>query len=549
MSVEIPEGVKKYKQGPFTYVQKVLSSSYSPEKKYNLDRKINIGRVTSNDISKMHPNDNYFKYYSVEEVEYLETPNEFSDCLSIGNFLAFDKIVKSLELDDLLSNLLGNKSELLKSLVLYFIDSQKHVGQLFSKWLYKNYAYLTKKPSEGTISNLYNHDITDTIIIDFLCSWTRQASNFNFLEKIIISLDSTSINTSTSNVDLAEYGHSKGNECLPQINICYAINQDTGLPLFYDIYPGSINDQTQLELIVAKAHAYGFSNITLVMDRGYYCKKNIEFIENGNYDYIFMAKTYTKRLQDFFTAHKDEIKENPYYFLDQSNTYGMKKKTKVFEEMSRENYVYFFYSDEKSYVEKKNYNDKVIAFKKSLANVEKLNEGIAHTYKNYLEFETNDKNEILDISINKETQLKALQSAGFFMLVSNLDLDINILLETYKKRDIIEKTFRMLKSNLGNEKYYTNQPASIHAKTFATFIAAILRAQLKYLCKPYLNKHSNQTVNTILADLSKIEVTRINDVYQRRYALTARQKEILKCLGITEAEISEKVVEIKQKII
>jgi transposase len=61
-------------------------------------------------------------------------------------------------------------------------------------------------------------------------------------EAIYISYDSTNINTSAENMDMAEFGHAKDDPDLPQVNISYAVDQKDGTPLFYELYAGSVID-------------------------------------------------------------------------------------------------------------------------------------------------------------------------------------------------------------------------------------------------------------------------------------------------------------------
>ena len=54
------------------YVQKVLSTEYHPDKKYNTDsQRISIGKLISlNEEQRlMHPNEFYYSYYSINEDE------------------------------------------------------------------------------------------------------------------------------------------------------------------------------------------------------------------------------------------------------------------------------------------------------------------------------------------------------------------------------------------------------------------------------------------------------------------------------------------------
>lgn len=57
-----------------------------------------------------------------------------------------------------------------------------------------------------------------------------------------------------------EYGHAKEDKGLPVFN--YSIDYDCNNrePLFYEGYPGSIVDVSQLQCMLDKAMAYGYKN-------------------------------------------------------------------------------------------------------------------------------------------------------------------------------------------------------------------------------------------------------------------------------------------------
>ncbi|MGX9373186.1 hypothetical protein [Mycoplasma sp. 3398] len=53
-----------------------------------------------------------------------------------------------------------------------------------------------------------------------------------------------------------------------------------------------------------------YKSVTLVLDRGYFSKDNIQNIASENNDFIIMAKTYNKRLSNLLNIDEDFIKSN-----------------------------------------------------------------------------------------------------------------------------------------------------------------------------------------------------------------------------------------------
>lgn len=87
-----------------------------------------------------------------------------------------------------------------------------------------------------------------------------------------------------------EYGHAKEDKGLPVFN--YSIDYDCNNrePLFYEGYPGSIVDVSQLQCMLDKAMAYGYKNAGFILDRGYFSRENIKYMDKCGYDFVIMVK-------------------------------------------------------------------------------------------------------------------------------------------------------------------------------------------------------------------------------------------------------------------
>ena len=87
-----------------------------------------------------------------------------------------------------------------------------------------------------------------------------------------------------------EYGHAKEDKGLPVFN--YSIDYDCNNrePLFYEGYPGSIVDVSQLQCMLDKAMAYGYKNAGFILDRGYFSRENIKYMDKCGYDFVILDK-------------------------------------------------------------------------------------------------------------------------------------------------------------------------------------------------------------------------------------------------------------------
>ena len=59
---------------------------------------------------------------------------------------------------------------------------------------------------------------------------------------------------------------------------------------FYEEYPGSVTDVSQFTFMVDKVVEYGYRKISFILDRGYFSKDNIRYIDKNDYTFIIMCK-------------------------------------------------------------------------------------------------------------------------------------------------------------------------------------------------------------------------------------------------------------------
>ncbi len=127
-----------------------------------------------------------------------------------------------------------------------------------------------KRATKGKLSNnhpLFTQDMkiySDSTVSDFLHSITQdQSAGFlnewngtrNHREKIYISYDSTNKNSQAGDVEIVEYGKARVDMRFPVFNYAVGYNVNNREPLFYEKYPGSIVDISQLKLMPNKEKA------------------------------------------------------------------------------------------------------------------------------------------------------------------------------------------------------------------------------------------------------------------------------------------------------
>lgn len=136
-----------------------------------------------------------------------------------------------------------------------------------------------------------------------------------------------------------------------------------------------------------------------------------------------------------------------------------------------------------------------------------------------------------------------LNEKGFFFIVTSEDMDAQKALDIYRGRDNIEKMFRSLKSGIDFNKARVYTTESLKSKVFITFIAMIVRNAMFQNAEDIRKRNRKAyTVPAMISELENIECTRDNlGKYRRRYALTSKQKMILKQFGMDEKYIDRSI--------
>jgi transposase len=87
--------------------------------------------------------------------------------------------------------------------------------------------------------------------------------------------DITSLSSYSRQIGLLEYGYNREGESLEQVNLGLVVDKKKGIPLMYDLYPGSIVDVLTLVNTLKRVRAHGIHDYTLVLDRGFFSRNNV----------------------------------------------------------------------------------------------------------------------------------------------------------------------------------------------------------------------------------------------------------------------------------
>lgn len=557
--VKIPDshsGISQKTIRGTTYVYYSYSRKYDPVKKYTVARNTSIGKIEDPDSGLMIPNQNFFRFFPETETPEQKQSADRSGCLKIGAYLVLKKIISGRHLTEIADQIFGKNSGLFLDLAVYSIISENNAGQY-----YPDYAYNHPLFTEGM--RVYS----DSKVSDFIKSITRDQciafqnawnSTHDHREKIYISYDSTNKNCQAGDIDLVEIGRLKDDQGKPVLNYSIAYGENNSEPLFYEEYPGSIVDVSQLQLMLEKARGYGYEHAGFILDRGYFSRENIRYMDKCGYDFIIMMKGMKSLAKELILQVKGTFEDKREYNIRDYGVNGKTVKGRLYASDERDRYFHIYYSDHRKAHERDAVEARINRISDFLQSHEgtriDLSGSAFSKYFDLIYYHRGKSDECFEYGrertdvVNREIEL-----CGYFIIITSEKMNAEEALDLYKSRDASEKLFREDKAYLDNRSMRVSSEAALRSKILIEFTALIIRNRMHLLLKKRMVESSSKqnyfTVPAAVRELEKIEMIRQPDKnYRLDHAVTARQKDILRAFDMNEQNIRKQAIQINDQL-
>lgn len=538
--VKIPNPAGKItyrRKNDVDYVYYEYDRIYDKATKKTNPKRATIGKKSEEDPTKMQPNENYLKYFPDEDVPETIDRTMRSSCLKIGSWIVIRKIIEEYHLTAILGKYISKKDlGLVLDLTAYSIISEDNASQYYPEYAYNHPLFSNGMHiySDSKVSDLLQ-SMTEEMSVGFLNDWNV---NRDHREKIYISYDSTNKNCQAGDIEIVEFGHPKTDCGLPVFNYSIAYDTTNREPLFYEKYPGSINDVSQMQMMLDKAAGYGYKKVGFILDRGYFSKGNIKAMDKYGYSFVIMVKGMYDLVNSLVMEKKGTFENKWAKHIDEYDLYGITVKKKMYETDSKERYFHIYHSINKESSERTLLTKKLRQMKTYL--MQHTNEAVSFgpTFSKYFILHYNEKNEVFQFPEDRTDVIERENDlSGYFCIITSEEMTAKEALHLYKSRDTSEKLFRGDKSYLGDKSLRIYGDSSGESKIFIEFIALIIRNRiynyLKDEMKVLAKRPNYMTVPAALKELDKIEMVRLTDnIYRLDHAITATQKTILNAFGL-----------------
>jgi transposase len=427
-----------------------------------------------------------------------------------GELIPAMAVMKELGIGDMLDGIL-NEYESRAVQVMAFNRVLRPLPSLMleswyeSSYLCKMYPGLKLKSQQASelLERIGSNDVPE----QFMDRLTKAHSKGSALV-----FDITSLSSHSNQIDLLEYGYNREHNSLEQVNLGMVVDKKTGLPLMYDLYPGSIVDVLTLVNTLKRIRARGITEYSLVLDRGFFSKSNIRELIREKASFIIPANHTLKNVKELISACKD-IK-NPCYLQKFNDKIIYVKQVQLDIDGILLN-GFLYYSPSREQDEKEGFMSRLYDVRSKLEEKELQSwmkpqdtfESITGSMQSFFSYKVENNHFVVEIKNNAVVQ-RLNKMGRFLLLYHETTPSWDECLSMYKEKDIVEKAFKILKSDVRLKPLNVKKTETLKGLLFTCFIALSIRMRLLRLMKEkgLLKDYTIESMHLELEKVKKIEL-------------------------------------------
>lgn len=522
ISVPVPEGAHVRKAKGIVYV--VRESKYDSDKKYTLNKTVEIGRINSSDLSTMNPNNNYAMLF----------PKLFSECAQnkvapairrIGMLACTAAISTEIGLYQALINSCGPEfANFILDFAMYSIQTRTNVARDFAAVMSDQTLFSERNYEDSWISDFFSHRLTLSDIENFKEEWIRHFMEYGS-RKVWLCIDGSNNDCTCRECDFAEKGKAKSGKNVNIYSFMYAVDAQRGMPVYYQLDRGGKMDSKAFNQMISIMAFYGAEIEGVILDRGFCDQNVINLIMESGYKYVIMLKENLFGYKEAMDTYGEKLRNN-FEYLVEEGIFACTYPGKVFRDSVQTSYITLSFDTVNASERIASYSRKVL---KEMEYCQSLmrNEGSLNKAEDLEYFVACDNEK--GFRLNENVQ-KAADRKGYCALACSENWSARQVLDTYDLRDASEKQFMILKTQLGYHTGRAHCTEGIESRHFVAFIAGIIRNEIRIRCK-----ECGYDLNKALRELNFLVLHRgPNNRYLYVHNEMRRQKELLSRCHITE---------------
>ena len=516
--VDIPEkGVLRRRIGKSEYAYYAVRA-YRNERGKPTNERVSIGKIDE-ETGKLIPNRNYYTVFKgAEEPEVLSIK-------SYGVTYLIDSILRKLKLDQVLRTKFPELSNQITAIAEYMI-CEGNIMYYYEDWSEGVYPYRNTKLNSQQISRVFQ-GIDYRRRMEFFKTWIHARDPNEY-----IAYDVTSVSSYSQGIEQLEWGYNRDGDGLPQLNMAMYYGEQSQLPLYYNVYPGSIADKSHLVTMLQDNEIIGCKRTKYILDRGFFSTENIQQLVSAGCRFVMALPNSLKVVSQIIDKYRGEIVNRSECRLGKGLPYA---KAVIVEEFGIRGKVHIYYNPSKAIQEEEILYERIDKEEQALRDMTTAPPKSMRYDRHFLINKSKDGG--FGFIRDKGKIDAAISRLGFFLLLeTDFKSTSEEILSLYRRRDIIEKTFNELKNGLDMKRLHCQSDSTVEGKIFVTFFSLILRSFIQNKLKTYLQE-TGTSFATIIKELNKIKFVITSDGRNMLTPISKKQRDILAACGFDSDDI------------
>lgn len=519
IKVPLPDkGVVRHKIGNTIYAYYVVRTYRNDQGKPTNDR-IAIGKIDP-ESGMLIPNRNYYEVYAQTDRPELQSVK------SCGLTYLVDHMLKELKIDKVLKLKFPELADQIIALAEYML-AEGNIMSYYEDWCEETYPHGNTILNSPQISRVFQ-GIDYKRRMDFFKTWIHARDKQEY-----IAYDVTSISSYSKGIEHMEWGYNRDKESLPQINLAMYYGEQSLLPLYYSVYPGSIPDKTHLSYMLRDNELIGYKQTRFVLDRGFFSAENIQQLTKAGCRFVMSVPNHIRFATELIDRYRGEVVNRSECWLGKDLPYA---KAIIVEDLGIRGKVHLYYSPAKAAQEQEGLFARIEEAERALKEMTEI-PSKALRYDRYFKINKGKDGSSFGFIRDQEKINRLISHLGFLLILeTDFRSTSEEILMIYRRRDVVEKSFDELKNELDMKRLHCQSDKTMEGKMFVAFFSLILRSFMHNRLKEY-QVEAGATFASILKELNKLKFVCTTDGRKLLTPVTKKQRDILLACGFAAEDI------------
>ena len=238
--------------------------------------------------------------------ESAELPHCYVQTSGVSRLL--DKAVADISLRKVLSSVFPEDWSRIMTCAYYLVSEGGALCHA-DKWKESNVVPFTGSLASQRISELLVR-ITPTLQQVFFRKWIAVNQQDNYY-----AMDITSVSSYSEFIEFVRWGYNRDGDDLAQINLLMITGEQSHMPLYYRLLPGSIKDVRTLKESLANMSYIEAGSLHYVMDKGFYSESNVDALYAAHKKFMIGIPFTAGFAIDLVEKYRDTIRSHDNYCI------------------------------------------------------------------------------------------------------------------------------------------------------------------------------------------------------------------------------------------